>query len=49
VERNQLIVRSTSGPRQGWDQQFRAMKDHGDDRLLEDPVLTRWDASEWKW
>ena len=49
VERDQLIVRSTSGRRQGWDKQFRAMKEHGDDRLLEDPVLTRWDASEWKW
>lgn len=49
VERDQLVVRSTSRPRQGWDEQFRAMAEHGDDRLLEDPVLTQWDASEWKW
>lgn len=49
VQQDQLIVRSASGVRQGWDEQFRAMREHGDDRLLKDPVLTQWDASEWKW
>ncbi|MGH9429234.1 MAG: AbrB/MazE/SpoVT family DNA-binding domain-containing protein [Terriglobia bacterium] len=49
VEQDQLVVRSTSSPRQGWDAQFRAMAEHGDDRLLDTPVLTEWDSSEWKW
>jgi len=49
VEKDQLVVRSTSSPRQGWDAQFRAMAEHGDDRLLDTPVLTEWDSSEWKW
>ena len=49
VEKDQLVVRSASSPRQGWDAQFRAMAEHGDDRLLDTPVLTEWDSSEWKW
>jgi len=49
VEKDQLVIRSTSSPRQGWDAQFRAMAEHGDDRLLDTPVLTEWDSSEWKW
>ena len=49
VEKDQLVVRSTSSPRQGWDAQFRAMAEHGNDRLLDTPVLTEWDSSEWKW
>jgi len=49
VEQDQLVVRSTSSPRHGWDAQFRAMAEHGDDRLLDTPVLTEWDSSEWKW
>ena len=49
VEKDQLVVRSTSSPRQGWDAQFRAMAEHGDHRLLDTPVLTEWDSSEWKW
>jgi len=49
VEKDQLVIRSTSSPRQGWDAQFRAMAEHDDDRLLDTPVLTEWDSSEWKW
>jgi antitoxin MazE len=49
VEKDQLVVRSASSPRQGWDAQFRAMAEHGHDRLLDTAVLTEWDSSEWKW
>mgnify|MGYP001484184886 CR=1 FL=1 len=49
VEKDQLVVRSASSPRQGWDAQFRAMAEHGDDRLPDTPVLTEWESSEWKW
>ena len=49
VQRDQLVIRSTSGPRQGWEAQFRAMAEQGDDRLLDEPQPTRWDKSEWKW
>ena len=49
VQRDQLIIRPTSRPRCGWDEQFRAMAEHGDDRLLDHPVLTQWDKREWTW
>jgi antitoxin MazE len=49
VHRDRLIIRSASRPRQGWEEQFRAMAEHGDDRLIDEVTGTRWDESEWKW
>lgn len=47
---NQLIVRAISYPRRNWDQQFRSMAEHSDDRLVDQPTvsLTAWD-DEWEW
>lgn len=41
VERDRLIIRPTARPRTGWDEQFRAMAEHGDDRMLDELVPTR--------
>ena len=49
VQRGALVIRSTSRPRADWAQQFRAMAEHGDDRLLDKPVPTKWDRSKWVW
>ncbi len=49
VQRDQLVIRSTSRPRYGWGERFRAMAERGDDRLLDEPIPTQWDVSEWKW
>ena len=51
VQGNQLIVRSASRPRSGWDEAFRAMHHAGDDRLLdhERSSSSRWDREEWRW
>jgi antitoxin MazE len=49
VQRGQLVIRPVSRPRSGWDEQFRAMAEHGDDQLLEKPVATKWDRSDWVW
>jgi len=49
LERGQLVIRPGSRPRDGWDEQFRAMAERGDDRLLDQPLPTRWDDSEWEW
>ncbi len=49
VQRDQLIIRPAVRPRYGWDEQFQAMAQHGDDRLLDEPTPTHWDRSEWKW
>ncbi len=51
IEQDQLIVRPIHHVRSGWDEQFKLMAEHGDDRLLdaEAPSLSRWDAEEWEW
>jgi antitoxin MazE len=47
---NQIVIRSTSIPRHNWDIAFREMAKHGDDKLLDqDLVSTRWDENEWQW
>jgi len=48
---NQIIIRSTTFPRQGWDEAFQKMAENSDDRLLDFPLLgqTNWDESEWQW
>ena len=49
VEGNQLIIHSARHPRQGWGNQFAAMAEQGDDRLLGDATATQWDEDEWTW
>jgi len=51
VKNNQLVIRPSQHPRQGWEKQFRRMAERQDDRLLdEDAVsLTQWDTDEWQW
>jgi antitoxin MazE len=47
----QLVIRPAQSARQGWDAQFQAMAQAGDDRLLdEEPATsTAWEAEEWEW
>jgi antitoxin MazE len=51
IQGNQIVIRPARSPRQGWEEQFRAMAKHGDDRLLDADLLspTSWDAHEWEW
>jgi antitoxin MazE len=49
VQQDQLIIRSAARPRHGWDQQFQALAEHGDDQLLDAPVATDWDVHDWQW
>ena len=49
VQNDQLLIRSSTRPRSGWDERFRAMAEAGDDVLLDQPTSTRWDIDEWKW
>jgi antitoxin MazE len=48
---DQIVIRSASYPRQGWEEAFRAMAEHGDDRLLDDDLIasSKWDQEEWEW
>src|SRR5256885_479300 len=49
VQSGQLVIRPVRSARQGWDAQFQAMAQAGDDRLLdgEPPTLTTWEADAW--
>jgi antitoxin MazE len=51
VQGNQLVVRSASRPRSGWDEAFRVMHRTGDDRLLDRgrSAPSGWDRDEWRW
>ncbi len=51
VQGNQLVVRSVSRPRDGWDEAFRSMHHTGDDQLLDQTgsSTSRWDRDEWRW
>ncbi|MGD0656335.1 MAG: AbrB/MazE/SpoVT family DNA-binding domain-containing protein [Thermoguttaceae bacterium] len=49
VQADQLIIRSVRQPRQGWEEQFQAMHERGDDRPIDKFPPTAWDKLEWKW
>lgn len=48
---NQIILRSPTVPRQGWEEAFREMAEQGDDELLDGEVVeaSQWDQQEWEW
>ena len=51
VQENALVVRPHHHPRHGWEDQFKAMAERGDDQLIDGdlPGLTEWDEDEWEW
>jgi antitoxin MazE len=49
VRGDQLVIRSARSPRQGWEEQFRAMHERGDDRLVAELPASAWDEKEWEW
>ena len=51
VENNQIIIRSISKPRAGWDTAFKTMAQKGDDELIygTENISHSWDDEEWQW
>jgi antitoxin MazE len=49
VQEDQLIIRPGCRPRADWSEQFRAMAEAGDDKLLDEPTSTEFDREEWQW
>ena len=51
VQGEQIIIKPAHPARHGWEDQFRAMAAHADDRLLDDDIVasTTWDEEEWEW
>lgn len=44
-----IVIESARAPRAGWAEAARAMHDAGEDRLLDAPAATRFEAEEWEW
>lgn len=51
IQDHQLVIRPVEQPRQGWEEAFRVMAEHGDDQLFEEDLTghTAWDKVEWEW
>jgi antitoxin MazE len=51
LEDNEIVIQSAQGPRANWAEQFKAMAESGDDRLLDGQELLshNWDEDEWAW
>lgn len=49
VQRGQLVLRPVALVRRGWEEQFQGMAKNRDDKLIDEPISTKWDGSEWKW
>ena len=49
AEPGRIVVRSVESPREGWAEAAKAVRDRGDDLLLDPPAPTRFDEDEWEW
>jgi antitoxin MazE len=49
VHGSQIVIRSACRVREGWAEAFARMAAAGDDALLDAPLPTEWDQSEWEW
>ena len=51
VQDSEIVIRSAEHPRQGWAEAFRAMAEHGDDKLPDEKPMNQssWDEAEWQW
>ncbi len=51
VEKNQIIIRPISKPRDGWDIAFKLMAEKDDDEPIHrtENISHSWDEEEWQW
>jgi antitoxin MazE len=49
AEPGRLIVRAARGPRHGWAEAARLMRERHEDGLLDEPTPTTSDEEEWTW
>ena len=50
VENDQIVIKRAKTIREGWKEAFQKMAMRGDDKLLnEDVISNKWDEEEWQW
>jgi antitoxin MazE len=49
VQQDKLVIRRPRTPREGWSEAFRQLASAGGDKLLDQPIPTRWEGEEWEW
>ena len=49
AEPGRLVVSAATRPRAGWAAKAKAMHERGDDVLLDEATVTRFDVTEWRW
>ena len=47
LEKDQIIIKPISNPRENWEQEFKKMRENGDDTLLIDDVFYDENLEEW--
>ena len=48
-QRGKLVVKPVGGVRKGWEEAYRRMSEARDDALLDEPIATDWDKTNWRW
>ncbi|MCX7014446.1 MAG: AbrB/MazE/SpoVT family DNA-binding domain-containing protein [Candidatus Sumerlaeota bacterium] len=49
IEPDQIVIRPAHRPRETWAAAFQAMARRGEDRMLDEPIVSKWDEEEWEW
>jgi hypothetical protein len=49
MQKDRLIICRAQRPSEGWEEAFRSMAEYRDDRLLDKPIVSKWDREEWEW
>ena len=44
-----IVIERVGRPRAGWAEAARQLRERSNDRLLDEPVGTRFDDEEWQW
>jgi antitoxin MazE len=49
VRQGAVVITSSAKARSGWSEAAQQLRERGGDRLLDEPVATRFDDREWRW
>jgi antitoxin MazE len=49
VRQGAIVIAPATGPRAGWDEAARQLRERDEDRPLEPATRTRFDEEEWEW